>query len=1529
MSLSRFAAICLCAFLVSVGSASAQLSLGGTPESFNRSVRQDIHTITMGAVDVEALLAEDEANRKLGTPYRFGYPFDVNYNMDNAGTWEKLVDGSRMWRLRIVCPGAHSINLIYSDFWMPEGARYFIYNEDRSMVIGAFTTQNNKEHGRFATDLVEGDVVVLEYYEPTGVTQSGRIAIERIVHGYRDMFEWQTAKDVLEYSGSQAAGFGQSGSCNNNVNCPEGDDWQDQKRSVAMVLLGSGSEWCSGTMINNVRQDLTPYFLTADHCLNNPSTFIIRFNYESPNCNNIDGPYWMTVSGTTLRANNSFSDFALLELSVQPPDSYSVYYAGWNAADTAADSIVAIHHPSGDIKKISFDYDAITATSYLGTSIPGNNSHWRIGQWEDGTTEGGSSGSPIFDREKRIKGQLHGGYASCTSITSDWYGKFSISWANGGSPSTRLKDWLDPDNTGTLALDGRDQVGVAITHEPLPDTRDTLNDYEVLATIESVEPLQSDSLLLYYQISSIWYSDTLVATFNPDEYAAYIPAQSPGTDIDYYLFAADTAGNTDTTEIFSFSVVDYAVTLSPESDTANGAVDDTVWYDLTVTNVGVYDDDYSLTLTGVDWPTTLWDYTGTTQISSTGNLQQDEIFDFKVRAIVPSSFYGETDTVTVTALSTGDPTVSASSILYTVSDGEPLAIPFVDEFPGTTFDIGKWVIFADAASNSNGLNEPSEPYSADLNGSPVGADTLMSQAIDLTGETNVIVRYWYEQTGGGDSPESNDDLYAEYLDSTGAWQLIQHHLGADPDMTEYELVTYTLPGDAFHNGFRVRFRNTATSGNFDDWFVDDVFVGHPPLYEMEMSPEFVGQFGPAGDTVSYLLTVYNQGLNSDDYALSDSGGAWTVLFYDAYGTTPINSTGLVAPADSVDFTAKVVIPSGAGMNEVDTSDIYAVSVNDGAVWDISQLATISAGQPGGFPWYEPFPYDTLFDPRWITDIGSEISSGSINPPSSPYALNLDGGNDTAVTQLIDLSGQSGVILSYYYQRGGSGEAPDAGDDLWVEYKNNVGSWVTVSQHPGADPIMTSFQQVNFALPADAYYNSFQIRLSSYGSGAGSDDWFVDDIRVDFAPDITITPDYADYALAQGDSTTGNLIIANDGLGGLNYNLVSVPVLSKNRLFAELQERGDVEPARRKYDERFLDYEDAKGADDHRAGFVVDKNAGGPDAHGYIWIDSDEPGGPQFDWIDVSATGTDIVDDLSDDNFGGPYPIGFSFPFYDSNYTQLYVGSNGIIGFGSDAMSSRFKASIPTSTTPNNILAWLWDDLNPNDLDNPNAHVYVDSDGERCVIQFVDYPEYQANAGDVVTAEVVLESDGTITFQYLDIAPGFDVQSCAVGMENADGADGLEVAFLSPYLKDSLAVQFVAPYQWLIMSGSSGSLAGGESDTIGLSITTAELDTGLYETNISVWSNDPDESPMIVPVSLTVTGVQQYICGDINDNGTGPDVEDLTYMVDYLFRGGPEPPIIDAANVDGVTGPSGPVDITDLSYLVDYLFRDGPDPVCEG
>ncbi|KAA3630691.1 MAG: hypothetical protein DWP97_14675, partial [Calditrichaeota bacterium] len=813
-----------------------------------------------------------------------------------------------------------------------------------------------------------------------------------------------------------------------------------------------------------------------------------------------------------------------------------------------------------------------------------------------------------------------------------------------------------------------------------------------------------------------------------------------------------------------------------------------------------------------------------------------------------------------------------------------------------------------------------------LNGNPDGADTVMSQAIDLAGETNVIVKYFYEQTGGGDAPEAGDDLYAEYLDSTGTWIVINQHLGSEPDETEYTEVVYQLPGDAMHSGFRLRFRSTGTVGAFDDWFVDDIFVGNPPAYEVSISPQFASGFANSGDTVYFSAYVLNSGLNDDSYDLTASGNLWDVSFFDAFDV-PITQTSLIPSNDSEYVSIRVLVPVSALMADIDSATITATSQGDNLVSGSGVVESNSNGTLSNFPWFEPFPADTLVSYRWAQMTGAVVGTEGLNEPSEPYALNLDGSVDTAMTTTLDLSGQTGVILSYYYQAGGGGDVPEAGDNLLVEYKNDIGIWTNINTHNGGNGIMTDFAYVSVGVPTDGYYNGFQVRFITTGSSANSDDWFVDDIRVDFAPTMSYNNDLMTQSLLVGDTVYSEMTIDNGGPGGLNYSINIIPVLSNTEKFVELLKSNNVEPARRLYPDGFdTAYKDIKGSDDPREGFTVDKNAGGPDVFGYFWVDSDEPGGPVFDWSDVSGSGTDIVGDLDDDNFGGPYALGFDFPYYGTDYSEIYIGSNGIIGFGPDGMNSRFKVSIPTSGTPNNMLCWLWDDLNPTDPDN-TSHVYVDTNGGICVIQFTDYSEYSALAGDVVNAQVILEPNGRITYQYLSIGAGFDITANTIGIENADGTDGLEVSYLTSYLHDSLAIQFTSPYLWLKSDKSSGDLLTGESDTVSFEFTTGDLDTGVYQANVVITSNDPLNNPVVIPAELTVTDVPPYICGDIDNNGTGPDIGDLVYLVEYSFGspGGPAPEIVEAADVNN----DGNLDIADIVYMVDYMFGDpaGPAPNC--
>lgn len=435
--------------LIIVFSINAQIQQGGTPYAFNKSDLPNNSVINLASFDLNALKLEDEIlDLHKDIPYRFGHNFDVNYTTENSGEWINLNNGDRLWRITFFSQDALTLNFLLKNYDLAEGCSLFFYNEDFTSVLGSFTNKNNQVHKNLATHLIIGNKITLEFYEPSEAKNLSTFTISRITHGYRSLK-------------LPTKGPGDSGNCNNNVICSVGDNWRDEIRSVGIIIVG-GSTQCTGALINNTCLDKKPYFLTANHCTSGEdvTTWSIGFNFESTSCNSNTGynsPSFQSVNVLALRANNGGSDFSLLELVNQPPTSYNVFFAGWDKSGTNPTSQVAIHHPSGDLKKISFDNDPATPSTAFGGAQT-----WHISNWEDGTTEPGSSGSPLFDQNHRIIGQLYGGSAWCGNNVDDFYGRFDVSWNGGSNNANQLVSWLDDCNTNENFIDGinHDYVGI-------------------------------------------------------------------------------------------------------------------------------------------------------------------------------------------------------------------------------------------------------------------------------------------------------------------------------------------------------------------------------------------------------------------------------------------------------------------------------------------------------------------------------------------------------------------------------------------------------------------------------------------------------------------------------------------------------------------------------------------------------------------------------------------------------------------------------------------------------------------------------------------------------------------------------------------------------------------------------------------------------------------------------------------------------------------------------------------------------------
>lgn len=454
-----------------INSAIAQRNAGGYPDGLSGYSGEQLPvTLVLSSPDQATLALEDEAEPM---PYRFAVNLPVDLDLVKHGTPLITGSGDKVWQMRIDAPGALAMIPYFDRFWLPSGSRLFVYEPEGKQVLGAFTEANNNEAGTFATTYLRGESIVIEYAPPAGTEEMPLLHLNEIGWAYRGIGGAPELTDD----------FGQSGNCEVNVNCPEGNGWKDQKRGVARIQVKrqGGTMWCSGSLINNVRHDGTPYFLTADHCGRYSTTqdltqWVFAFHYESATCPDPpEEPGATSFTGAVLKARggdsgNTGSDFFMVLLNDMPEPADNLFFNGWDRNTMPSPYGTGIHHPAGDIQKISTYTDSLVSSNWAGHAFQ---SHWRV-HWVEtesghGVTEGGSSGSPIYNNDGRIVGTLTGGDSSCepTSLDApDYYGKFSWHWDKNGSDSTScLNYWLDPDETGVMAIDGW-TVGLAEQDTP-------------------------------------------------------------------------------------------------------------------------------------------------------------------------------------------------------------------------------------------------------------------------------------------------------------------------------------------------------------------------------------------------------------------------------------------------------------------------------------------------------------------------------------------------------------------------------------------------------------------------------------------------------------------------------------------------------------------------------------------------------------------------------------------------------------------------------------------------------------------------------------------------------------------------------------------------------------------------------------------------------------------------------------------------------------------------------------------------------
>ncbi len=452
-------------------------------------------TLELPRVDLRAIKSEDaerEARDSKGairTGIHVPLSGSVRLTGDSAthGVWEMLPDGSRLWTLTLVSAGALGQRIHFTEAVVPEGVRLIAYNAAApGESYGPFPGP-----GEPVTDIWTptcfSESVVIECAVPAGVNAGGlSVSIDRILHKYR----------AIGGDGVGGGAKSPAGACNLDSTCHP--DWADQASGVAGLdaISSPGSFFCTGTLLTDSDDSTeTPYILTANHCLSTQTAannLEVYWFYQTSACDGT-APSPLVVPRTTGGADllvtttlTAGTDFCLLRLRNAPDPGAA--FVGWAAyAYGAGNPTTCIHHPRGDFKRITFGthtavLDGQNPSIYGDTCISTDLAVNRFYQstWAQGTTEGGSSGSPLFNSRKQIIGQLWGGGASCSQLLCpDYYGRFEVSFAlmqpflapagEGPELSLAAAEYVANENGGSVTL------AVELIGNPVPGVTSKVN----------------------------------------------------------------------------------------------------------------------------------------------------------------------------------------------------------------------------------------------------------------------------------------------------------------------------------------------------------------------------------------------------------------------------------------------------------------------------------------------------------------------------------------------------------------------------------------------------------------------------------------------------------------------------------------------------------------------------------------------------------------------------------------------------------------------------------------------------------------------------------------------------------------------------------------------------------------------------------------------------------------------------------------------------------------------------------------------
>ena len=369
--------------LIVANTGRAQLSEPHQPPSWNTSISSidNLSIVVIDAPDMSEVYAIRNAQKHKNTALLAGKKIPVQVNFLENGTWNVLPNNSLVCRTKITAKNAGHVGVNFSELYLPIGGELYFYSPDFKNKIGPFTQQDVAQDGSFSSGVIEGSEIIIELVQPARNNTRPIVDIESLIY-------------LVKERKSASRDFGDADDCHININCKEGDNWRDQQNAVVRISMYINGEygWCTGTIMNNTFQDCTPYILTADHCRSVKAGSVAAetdydqwqfyFNYEGPKCKNPKESEVAigTLTGCKKMANSGKMaegdpDFLLVKLNSAIPQFYNPFFAGWDNRNLASSSGVMIHHPQGDVKKIS------TYTSTLESSQwneNNKNTHWKL-----------------------------------------------------------------------------------------------------------------------------------------------------------------------------------------------------------------------------------------------------------------------------------------------------------------------------------------------------------------------------------------------------------------------------------------------------------------------------------------------------------------------------------------------------------------------------------------------------------------------------------------------------------------------------------------------------------------------------------------------------------------------------------------------------------------------------------------------------------------------------------------------------------------------------------------------------------------------------------------------------------------------------------------------------------------------------------------------------------------------------------------------------------------------------------------------